>query len=263
MNLTGIEWADYTFNPVTGCTRISPGCANCYAERTSRRLAAMRPGEGYATSYDPGSGAVTLRPERLALPAKQKKGGLVFVCSMSDLFHEDVPFDYLDKVFETMAEARQHTFQVLTKRPMRMVEYLYGGSRRQRWQLPNVWYGVSIENAYWKQRIELLRMIEAPVRFLSCEPLLGDLGPLLLVDHTPGHGEIVVDWVIVGGESGPGARPMQLEWARSIRDQCVQERVPFFFKQTGATVGHGAHELDGVEWKQFPEVPRGPTRTWR
>lgn len=236
-----IEWTEATWNPVTGCTKVSPGCAHCYAEAFANRFRGV-PGHPYERGF-----AVTLRPERLQDPLKWKRSRMVFVNSMSDLFHEDVPVEYVQQVFLVMREASWHQFQVLTKRPERALQLAP--------VLPwprNVWMGVSVENQRWTSRIPLLLQIPAATRFLSCEPLLGrlDLRPYLSF----------IDWVIVGGESGPRARPMQLDWAREVRDQCIWAGVPFFFKQWGTfdAAGRrlGKHKsgrtLDGREWNEMP-----------
>jgi protein gp37 len=216
-----IEWTEHTWNPVTGCTKISAGCKNCYAEALAKRLQRMG-ANGYSNGF-----RLTLHPNRLADPLARKKPTIWFVNSMSDLFHERVPFDFIDQVLTTICLTPQHRYQILTKRAERMAEYFETRAAPQ-----NVWLGTSVENR--KQgvpRIPILRGIRASVRFLSIEPLLEDLGELDLRR---------ISWVIVGGESGPKARPMQAAWARSIRDQCELADVPFFFKQWGS---HGA---DGV-----------------
>ena len=280
---TGIEWTDRTWNPLTGCTKVTPGCDHCYAKTMHERF--NGPG-----SFD----TVTLHPERLDQPLRWRKPARVFVNSMSDLFHRDVPDEYIAWVFGVMALAPEHTFQILTKRHGRMRSLLSSGDFRRMvgervgvregvyrrelvgWPLPNVWAGVSVENQQWADlRPDALRGTPAAVRFLSVEPLLGPV----TVDLTG------IDWVIVGGESGPGARPMHPGWARSLRDQCVAAGVPFLFKQWGAwaphdvarpTVSqldyHGTHwdgtdaamarvgkkaagrELDGRTWDQYPET---------
>jgi len=238
VNPSGIEWTDFTWNPITGCTKVSPGCAHCYAERTMLRF---RRGQPFLPGYD----SVRLHPERLDQPYRQKQPARVFVCSMSDLFHEAVPNRFIAEVLYR-AEACPHlTFQILTKRPERMQAWLADLQHDWPavWPLPNLWAGTSVENRAWLHRVDLLRQTPAALRFLSVEPLLGDLGTVDLDG---------IGWVIVGGESGPRARPMRPEWARNLRDQCVAAGVPFFYKQQGAVVGHGAHELDGIEWRQFP-----------
>lgn len=224
-----IEWTDASWNPVTGCTKISPGCDHCYAETIANRFA--------GTPSYPDGFAVTLRPDRLDLPLRWKRPRRVFVNSMSDLFHPGVPDEYIARVFAVMAQAPQHTFQVLTKRHARMRSLLSSIRFKEQvqaipdqwpssWPLQNVWLGLSVENQQWADiRIPALMKTPAAVRFLSCEPLLG---PVSLSDWL-----CCVDWVIVGGESGAHARPMQLDWAMSLRDQCVGAGIPFLFKQWG------------------------------
>ena len=228
-----IEWTEASWNPVTGCTKAGPGCLNCYAERMAKRLQAMG-----QPNYRDGF-RVTLHPATLDAPLFWTRPQLIFVNSMSDLFHEDVPFDFIQKVFAVMVRARQHSFQVLTKRAERLEEL----ARKLPWP-SNVWIGVSVESADYTYRIDHLRRVPAATRFVSFEPLLADVGELDLTD---------IHWAIVGGESGPGARPMQPKWALAIRDQCVEQSVPFFFKQWG-----GAHKkkagrvLDGRVWDEYP-----------
>ena len=243
---SAIEWTDATWNPVTGCSKVSPGCANCYAETLSLRFGHSK------LPWTPANAAenVVLHPERLRLPLKWRDGRMVFVNSMSDLFHELVPFEYVDAVFEVMRRAPRHTFQVLTKRPERMRDYTAISEINSmlfadhEWPLPNVWLGTSIENDRWTVRADALRSTFAAVRFLSCEPLLGPLPSLDLTD---------IDWVIVGGESGNGHRPMDAAWVRDIRDRCLDARVAFFFKQWGGrTPKAGGRELDGRTWDQMP-----------
>lgn len=333
---TKIEWSDATWNPVTGCTKVSEGCRNCYAQTFAERFRGT-PGHYFENGFD-----ITIRPEKLDQPLRWKRPRKIFVNSMSDLFHEDVPFDYIDQVFAVMALCPQHTFQVLTKRPDRMVEYMRKPSspfatdklsdlspymehwgwvspedaaniappgsilpKWPDWPLPNVWLGVSVENQKAAdERIPLLLETPAAVRFLSCEPLLGpvDIGAFIdptgyccggepefchcLDDHPrDDDGEYVtIDWVIVGGESGPRARQMHPDWARNIRDQCQKAGVPFFFKQWGEWVPAGqsgqfngrlnekptwhyydtpyyrvgkkkaGRLLDGREWNEMPNV---------
>jgi len=228
-----IEWTNSTWNPVTGCTKVSPGCKHCYAETFAERWRGI-PGHPYEQGFD-----LRLWPERLYLPLTWKKPRTIFVNSMSDLFHERVPFSFIRKVFRTMENASWHIFQVLTKRSERMARIA------PKLALPlNVWLGVSIESRNYLWRAENLRDVPAAVRFLSLEPLLGPLGAVNLSG---------IDWVIVGGESGPGARPMDPEWAREIRDQCVQARVPFFFKQWGGVQKKkNGRVLDGRAWEEMP-----------
>ncbi|MCL6505398.1 MAG: phage Gp37/Gp68 family protein [Bryobacteraceae bacterium] len=210
-----IEWAEMTWNPVTGCTKVSEGCRHCYAERMALRLRAMG-NRRYATGFE-----VTLHDDLVNLPRSLGQPRVIFVNSMSDLFHEDVPEEFIGRVFETMAACPQHTFQVLTKRSRRLRDM----AERLPWP-QNVWIGVSVENQRVLCRIDDLRQVPASVRFLSCEPLLGPLDDLDLKG---------IAWVIVGGESGPGARPMKPEWVESILNQCRRARVAFFFKQWGGT----------------------------
>ena len=233
MAQSSIEWTEATWNPVTGCTMISPGCAHCYAERMANRLKAMR-NANYKNGFE-----LTLQPHMLEVPLRWKKPRTVFVNSMSDLFHKDVPVEYIQRVFAVMKEASQHTYQILTKRSERLLELdpvLDWG--------PNIWMGVSVENARYAYRIDHLRKTRAKTKFLSVEPLLGPLPKLNLRK---------IDWVIVGGESGPGARPMDPSWVTGIRDQCVDEGVAFFFKQWGgARAKSGGRTLDGREHSEFP-----------
>jgi protein gp37 len=234
-----IEWTEATWNPVTGCTRLSPGCAHCYAKTFAERFRGV-PGHPYERGFD-----LTLREERLEQPLQWRKPKVIFVNSMSDLFHDGVPEDYIRRVFEVMAEAHWHTFQVLTKRSERLAELA------PRLRIPeNVWAGVSVENQRWTSRIDDLRRVPAAVRFLSCEPLLGPLQ--LDLDG--------ISWVIVGGESGHHARRMRPEWAREVREQCRRASVPFFFKQWGAYDEAGIRRgktaagrlLDERTWDQIP-----------
>lgn len=213
--MSDIEWTEMTWNPVIGCTKVSPGCKHCYAETMAKRLQGMG-----LLGYENGFLNVTVMPERLTEPLTRRKATIYFVNSMSDLFHEKVPFDYVRRVFDVMSSAPQHTFQVLTKRADRMAEFC------QRLSIsPNVWLGVSVENRrYGVPRIDVLRHVESRVRFLSVEPLLEDLGTIDLGG---------IHWVIVGGESGRKARPMKSEWVDRIKKQCDRARVPFFFKQWG------------------------------
>ncbi|HEY4669168.1 MAG TPA: phage Gp37/Gp68 family protein [Tepidiformaceae bacterium] len=236
-----IEWTHATWNPVTGCTKVSPGCAHCYAETFAERFRGV-PGHPYEHGFD-----LQLRPDRLELPLTWKRSRLIFVNSMSDLFHPDVPLEYIQRTFDTMERADWHKFQVLTKRPERAAELAH----RLPWP-KNIWMGTSVENQRWTNRIDELRAIPAAVRFLSCEPLLGPLA----LDLSG------VDWVIAGGESGPRARPMKPEWVESIRDQCREQGVAFFFKQWGAyncegrRVGKGraGRELAGRTWDEMPQL---------
>ena len=240
---TSIEWTDASWNPVTGCTKISSGCLRCYAERLSERFRGV-PGHPFEQGFD-----IVLRPERLRLPLTWRSARMIFVNSMSDLFHKDVPDAFVDQVFDTMEEAGHHTFQVLTKRSSRMARY----TRRryaERSPPPNVWLGVSVEDGFRKSRIVHLRLATAAVRFLSVEPLVGPMGTLDLAG---------VQWVIAGGESGPGHRPMLLSWVEEVRDQCVHQGVAFFFKQwSGLRPKTKGRLLDGREWNEFPPAPAYP-----
>lgn len=239
---TSIEWTEVTWNPVTGCDRVSPGCDNCYALALAKRLKAMGSPryqkDGHPRTSGPGFG-VTCHEDLLEVPLRWRRPRLVFVNSMSDLFHPGVPDAFISRVFDTMKAADQHTFQILTKRPQRLVAM----AESLPWP-SNIWMGVSVENASYKFRIDQLRKVPAKVRFLSVEPLIEDLGE---IDLTGIH------WVIVGGESGPRARPLKEEWVKSIRDQCVEAGVAFFFKQWGGrTPKAGGRELDGEYWDEMP-----------
>ena len=229
-----IEWTQSTWNPVTGCTKISEGCANCYAERMAKRLQAMGQAN-YTNGFN-----VTVHPHVLEHPLKWKKPQTIFVNSMSDLFHEDVPLEFIQQVFDVMTHASWHTFQILTKRAERLADL----APLLNWP-ENVWMGVTVENAACAGRIDNLRRVSAATRFLSLEPLLSPL-PNLDLDG--------IDWVIVGGESGPGARPMAEPWATDLRDQCRRARVPFFFKQWGGKNKKKAGRiLEGKTWDQMPQ----------
>ena len=249
---SAIEWTDATWNPTTGCDRVSPGCANCYALDLAARLKEMGQ-PAYQVDGDPrtsGPGfALTIHPDRLNVPLRWARPRRIFVNSMSDLFHPDVPDWFIREVWLTMSKAPQHTFQILTKRPEKMHAWVDRYAEVTEPGLPNVWLGTSVENARWRTRIDELRATRATVRFLSCEPLLGALGELNLVG---------IDWVIAGGESGPKARPVKVEWIREIRDQCSAAKVPFHFKQWGGrTSKSGGRELDGRTWDEFPaEIER-------
>ncbi len=236
---SSIEWTGSTWNPVTGCTKISPGCAHCYAERMARRLQAMG-----SANYS-GGFSVALHPQVLRLPLRWKNPRTIFVNSMSDLFHEAVPVMFVLRVFETMSFASWHTYQILTKRADRL--------RELNEQLPwddNIWMGVTVENEQYTHRIDSLRDTGATTKFLSLEPLLGPLPPLDLTG---------IDWVIVGGESGPGARPMREEWVLDIRDQCNSAGVPFFFKQWGGVSKKRAGRLlQGRTWDGMPAIGLEP-----
>jgi protein gp37 len=230
-----IEWTEATWNPITGCAKVSPGCAHCYAERFAERWRGI-PGHPYEQGFD-----LRLWPDRLDIPLRWRRPRLIFVNSMSDLFHEDVPFTFIEQIFDVMRTADWHTFQVLTKRHERLSEL----APALEWP-PNVWIGVSIENKRWVRRADHLRSVEqAAVRFISAEPLLGPLVGLDLAG---------VDWLIAGGESGPGHRPVRDEWLIDLRDRCVSAGVPFFFKQWGGrTSKAGGRTLDGELWSEMPE----------
>lgn len=232
---SNIEWTEATWNPVTGCTKISPGCDNCYAERLALRLQAMGQ-PNYVNGFK-----LTLQERMLELPTKWKTPQVIFVNSMSDLFHKDVSTHYIQKVFDVMRRANWHRFQVLTKRSLRLSRL----SKEIDWPA-NVWMGVSVENADYKFRIDHLRETGAQIKFLSLEPLLGPLPKMNLKG---------IDWVIVGGESGPGARPMRREWVLDIRDQCQKAGVPFFFKQWGGTnKKKSGRLLENRTWDDMPQV---------
>ncbi|WP_420607971.1 DUF5131 family protein [Novosphingopyxis sp.] len=234
---SSIEWTDATWNPVTGCTKITAGCENCYAHRFSERFRGVV-GHPFENGFD-----LTLRPDRLDQPKRWKRARMIFVNSMSDLFHKDVPLSFVDQVFDTMEEADHHTYQVLTKRSSLMRDYL---QRRYTKRFPpdHIWMGVSVEDRRGASRIEHLRASVSAVRFLSVEPLIGSVGKIDLSD---------IHWVIAGGESGPNARVMHIEWAREIRDACAEQEVPFFFKQWGGfRPKTGGRELDGREWNEWP-----------
>jgi len=240
---TGIEWTDATWNPTTGCRKVSPGCDHCYAATLAKRLKAMG-NPRYQNDGPDGPGfGLTLHEDKIVEPLSWRSPRRVFVNSMSDLFHSDVPARFITSVFTTMAACPQHQFQVLTKRPKRMkqiVSALPGDVRA----LPNVWLGVSIENDDYTWRADLLRLIPSSVRFLSLEPLLGPLPSLSLSG---------IDWVIVGGESGPAHRPIERDWVRDILLKCERSRVAFFFKQWGGrTPKSGGRTLDGRTWDQLP-----------
>lgn len=241
-NTTSIEWTEQTWNPATGCTKVSAGCKNCYAETMAIRLQAMK-APGYENGFN-----LSLMPNRLEQPLLRKKPTVYFVNSMSDLFHEDIPFEYLDKVFSVITQTKQHTYQILTKRSSRMKEYFLTRSVPD-----NAWIGVTVEDQkHGKPRILDLHEINAKTRFLSCEPLLEDLGILDLS---------AIHWVIVGGESGSKARPMQENWVRSLKNQCTRSGTAFFFKQWGAWGDDGVKRnkksngrlLLGETWDEVPE----------
>lgn len=232
---SSIEWTQTTWNPLTGCTKISPGCKHCYAERMSHRLRAMGQ-PNYVNGFE-----ITQHPDALELPLNWKKPKVIFVNSMSDLFHEDVPVNFIQAVFSVMKQAWWHQFQVLTKRSERLLEI----SKQVVWP-SNVWMGVSIENEDYTFRVNHLTKTAARVKFLSLEPLLGPLGNLVLLD---------IDWVIVGGESGPEARPIYEQWVLDIRDKCIEQNVPFFFKQWGGVnKKKKGRLLQGRTWDEMPKV---------
>lgn len=282
MSATGIEWTEATWNPVTGCDRISAGCDHCYALAMAKRLKAMGSAkyqrDGDPRTSGPGFG-VSVHPDALDIPRRWRAPRMVFVNSMSDLFHARVPDAFVHAVVEVMRQTPQHTYQVLTKRPSRARRLTERGL-----VLPdNVWIGTSVEHGAVTHRITDLLAIDAAVRFLSCEPLLGpiDLDPWLFPDRCPDGCSCrwpddgdrnecacggacadwaprpAIDWVIVGGESGPAARPIDPEWVRDLRDQCVAAGTAFFFKQWGGRTPKAAgRELDGVIWSQFPTAAR-------
>jgi len=242
MKTTKIEWTEQTWNPSVGCNKVSAGCKNCYAENMARRLKAMRV-KGYENGFK-----FSILPERVEQPFKTKKPTKFFVNSMSDLFHEEMPFAYLDMIFDTIEKTPQHTYQILTKREKIMAEYFADKV------LPkNVWLGVTVEDSKTKNRIDYLRKINATIRFISMEPLLEDIGSLDLKD---------IHWVIVGGESGLSARPMQTDWALNIKEQCNQQNVAFFFKQWGTWGADGikrnkkenGRKLNGKIYDEYPEL---------
>jgi len=227
---TGIEWTDRTWNPTTGCTKISPGCTHCYAEALTKR---------FHTNF-PNGFDLTLHPGRLQEPLKWRKPSRIFVNSMSDLFHENVPLDFIQEVFSVIEQTPWHIYQILTKRHERLLEL----ARELTWH-ENIWMGVSVENQDYVQRVDCLRQVPAKVRFLSCEPLLAPLD----LDLTDIH------WVIVGGESGNKHRPMESEWVETIRDRCQEDGVAFFFKQWGGrTPKKNGRLLDGQTYSEFPQV---------
>jgi protein gp37 len=241
--MSKIEWTDKTWNPTTGCDKISPGCKNCYADRMSKRLKAMGQ-DKYKNQFK-----LTLHPDmlktqaddkkHLAHPLRWKKPRKIFVNSMSDLFHVDVPLPFIRDVFNICLKADWHVFQILTKRAERLLEL----NNQLEWPT-NVWMGVSVENMDYTDRIDCLRQTNAHVKFLSLEPLLGPLPDLNLTG---------IDWIITGGESGPKCRPVEADWIRGIRDQCVDQDVPFFFKQWGGkNKKKNGNTLDGGVWEQFP-----------
>jgi len=244
LNQSSIEWTHSTWNPVTGCSKVSVGCDHCYAARMARRLQAMGVPK-YRNGFE-----VTLHPEVLGEPLRRKKPQIIFVNSMSDLFHEKIPLNYVRRVFDVMRACPQHVFQVLTKRSKRLVRL----QDKLDWP-ENVWMGVSVENEHYRYRINDLRKTKANVRFLSLEPLLGPVPDMNLTG---------INWAIVGGESGPGARPMLEEWVLDIQKQCRRHKTAFFFKQWGGINRKKTGRLlKGRSWDQMPDVPQlnGPQRT--
>lgn len=226
-----IEWTESTWNPVTGCSKVSPGCKNCYAERLAYRLKAMG-NPSYQNGFE-----VTQHERMLPLPYKWKKPSIVFVNSMSDIFHESVDIDFVHRIFKVMNNTPQHTYQVLTKRSQNMLEIVPDLTFS-----PNIWLGVTVESEEYTYRISRLLQTTAKIKFVSFEPLLGQI-----------HSFEKVDWAIVGGESGPGARPMKEDWARSIRDHCIDYHIPFFFKQWGGVNKKKmGRKLDGLFWDEMP-----------
>ena len=242
MRQSKIEWTEATWNPSVGCNKISTGCKHCYAEVMARRLQAMHT-PGYEKGFE-----FTILPDRLDMPLSVKKPTKFFVNSMSDLFHEKMPFEYLDKVFETIRQTPRHHYQILTKRANILADYF-----KDRQVPDNVWLGVTVESVELKHRMDILRNIPAKIRFISMEPLVSDLGELDLRD---------IHWVFVGGESGNQARPMDENWAVNIKKQCIEQNVAFFFKQWGTWGVDGikrnkkanGSKLQGKEWKEEPKV---------
>jgi protein gp37 len=238
---SSIEWTDATWNPVTGCSKISPGCDNCYAQRFSERFRNVQ-GHYFQTGFD-----LKLRPEKLGQPFAWKKSRMIFVNSMSDLFHKSVPTEYISRVFDVMERASQHTYQVLTKRSSLLRNFVnarYGSGSAP----ANIWLGVSIESPELSVRLKHLQETNASVRFVSFEPLLASMGSLSLAG---------IDWAIVGGESGHNSRPIEARWVREIRDQCRKQDVAFFFKQWGGrTPKAGGNTIDGRQWLDFPTGSR-------
>jgi protein gp37 len=239
-----IEWTDATWNPVTGCTKVSPGCDNCYAERLAERFRGVK-GHPYEQGFE-----LKLWPARLALPFGWRRPRNIFVNSMSDLFHKDIPKEYIGRVFNTMEQANHHTYQVLTKRSSILRDFVNG--RYPNEPAPsNIWLGVSVENRAALIRIEHLRQTNASVRFLSLEPLIEGIGKLNLSG---------IHWVIVGGESGPNHRPIHVDWVREVRDQCIAAGVALFFKQWGGIrPKSGGNVLDGQTWEEYPRVSAAST----
>jgi protein gp37 len=237
MKKSKIEWTESTWNPVTGCEKISPGCENCYAERMAKRLQAMG-----QSNYKYGFSKVCTHDHALEMPLKWKKPQMIFVNSMSDLFHKNIPFSYIRKVFKTMNLANQHTFQVLTKRADRLYEI----APKLNWT-ENIWMGVTVENRDYLYRLEYLKKTNAKIKFISFEPLLDSIGKVKL------NG---IDWIVVGGESGPGARPMSSEWVSELKSQSKKFNVPFFFKQWGGVnKKKNGRLLNGRTYDELPKIP--------
>lgn len=233
MNKSKIEWTDATWNPVTGCSKVSSGCMNCYAEKMAKRLKAMN-NPRYKNGFN-----VTMHEDLLNSPVKIKKPSIIFVCSMADLFHKDVSDDFIEKVFQTMNNCPQHIFQVLTKRPER-IQQMQSNLKFT----SNIWIGTSIENLEVAERVNYIRNIPAKVKFLSCEPLLGSLDNLDITN---------INWIVVGGESGAGSRPIEISWVRELRDKCKRQNIAFFFKQWGGwNKKKNGRELDGHIYEEMP-----------
>ena len=233
MNNTKIEWTEKTWNPITGCSSVSSGCKNCYAKKMAKRLHAMG-NPRYINEFE-----VTVHEDLFEQPLNIKKPNIIFVCSMSDLFHENVPYKTIEQIFDIMKRAYWHVFQVLTKRPERLLEF------SRKYEIPkNVWVGTSVENESVINRVDILKNVEAEIHFLSCEPPLGPLTELNLDK---------IQWVVVGGESGSNARSVDKQWIIEIRDKCKEKNVPFFFKQWGGwNKKKNGHELDGKVYKEMP-----------
>jgi protein gp37 len=231
---SSIEWTDYTWNPITGCTKVSPGCLNCYAERMTKRLQGMGQ-SNYANGFE-----LTIHEKSLEIPFRWKRPSMVFVNSMSDLFHERVPLAFINKVFAIIRSTSHHRYQVLTKRAERLAEL----DQYLEWP-QNLWMGVSVENADYQYRIDCLRKTSAKIKFVSIEPMIGPIPQLKLK---------AIDWVILGGESGPGARPIRIEWVKDVKDQCILNGIPFFFKQWGGkNKKKSGRKLEGRIWSQMPK----------
>ncbi len=242
-NKSAIEWTNATWNVITGCDKVSPGCRNCYAEKFSLRLQKMGT-KKYSNGFK-----LTIHEDVIDFPLKIKEPRMIFVNSMSDLFHKEISFEFIRMIFDVIEKAKWHKFQILTKRSERLKEFgkIYGDFPN------NIWIGVSVENQYFKNRISDLKLIGSKVHFLSLEPLIGPIGQLELED---------IEWVIAGGESGYNHRPCKIEWVREIRDQCIRTNTPFFFKQWGGkTSKSNGRLLDGKIWDQFPNILKYDTST--